>query len=86
MNDDRVRVEYRETGVQRSIPKTSFDPVVHRRMPADMAAPPDHDERMRVAERFAWWHLGSPSWAGAIVEAYLHPEAVAEALDREQSE
>lgn len=42
---------------------------------ADAAMPPvsDHEERMKAAREYAGWHLGHPSWADNIVNAYLDP-------------
>jgi len=48
--------------------------------------PPDHDERMRVAEEVAAWSLGSRAWAREIVGAYLYPDAALENLQRERGE
>jgi hypothetical protein len=44
---------------------------------------PDHDERMRVAERVAGWYLGDRGWAGMLVGAYLNHEEAAKNLGRE---
>lgn len=44
---------------------------------------PDHKRRMVVARRFAQWYIGDPSWAGAIISAYLDPEPTREHLVRE---
>lgn len=45
-----------------------------------------HSEGMKVARAYASWHLGDPSWAGSIIEAYLHPETAQELLDQEKKE
>lgn len=45
---------------------------------------PNHEERMRAAERIANWYLGDRGWAGKLVGAYLNPDAAIEALEREQ--
>ena len=45
-----------------------------------------HSEGMKVARAYAAWHLGDPSWAGSIIEAYLHPETAQELLDQEKKE
>ena len=45
-----------------------------------------HLEGMRVARSYAAWHLGDPSWADAIVDAYLHPERAKDLLDKEKKE
>lgn len=45
-----------------------------------------HSEGMRVARSYAAWHLGDPSWADAIVDAYLHPERAKDLLDKEKKE
>jgi hypothetical protein len=50
----------------------------------DFKRPPDHEARMKQARRRAQWDLGSPSWAGVILGAYMNPEADAAALEDEQ--
>lgn len=45
-----------------------------------------HEEALRVARRYAEWHLGDASWANLIVGAYNNSEAVNAELDLEMSE
>lgn len=44
----------------------------------------DHEVRLAAVRRMAGWHLGDPSWADMLIEAYLEP-ANAE-LDLEMGE
>jgi hypothetical protein len=39
---------------------------------------------LRVARRYARWHIGDPYWADAILDAYLNPDAAEEQLRRER--
>lgn len=43
----------------------------------------EHEQRMRAARARATWELGSPGWAGVIINAYLHPEEDKRALEAE---
>jgi hypothetical protein len=45
----------------------------------------DHDHRVAVARRAAGWHLGDPSWADEILDAYLDPDTATETLDAEDA-
>lgn len=47
---------------------------------------PDHEERMRAAERVALWYLGSRGYAGLLVGAYLNPDSAIASLEREQND
>jgi hypothetical protein len=42
-------------------------------------------EGMKAARALAGWHLGHPSWADTIINAYLNPETAMERLDREKA-
>ncbi len=44
-----------------------------------------HEEGVRVARAWSQWHLGSPSWAIDIINAYLNPGAVERRLNEEKS-
>lgn len=46
---------------------------------------PDHDERMRVVEQVAGWHLGYSSWGAFLVGAYTNPDAALESLREEKA-
>ncbi len=37
-----------------------------------------------VARDWAQWNLGHPSWADKILDAYFHPDKVADLLAREK--
>jgi hypothetical protein len=39
-----------------------------------------------VARRVARWHIGDPSWADLIVNAYLNPDAAMAQLQADQKE
>lgn len=68
----------------------SFDP--HGTQAAiksgQMVAPdqPTEEQRMRAARDFAAWHIGDPSWADAIIDAYKRPVRAAEFLAAEKAE
>lgn len=49
----------------------------------DLIGEDELEERMVAARARAEWELGSSSWAGVIVGAFLHPEEDADALARE---
>ena len=40
------------------------------------------DRRLAAATRYARWHLGSSSWAHAILNAFDNPRAAHDALDQ----
>lgn len=46
----------------------------------------DNEEGIGAARRFAAWHIGDPSWAGAILEAYFNPERTNRYLDEDMSD
>lgn len=44
----------------------------------------NEEPSLSAARRYARWHLGSPHWADAIIDAYQNPERSNAALDEEQ--
>lgn len=38
-----------------------------------------------AARAYAHWHLGDPSWADHILNAYFNPEAIRDELQRERN-
>lgn len=43
---------------------------------------PDQDGLI-VARRYARWHIGDPSWADAIISAYLNPDTAQAQLQQD---
>lgn len=43
-----------------------------------------NEKGLRAARAVAQWHIGDPSWANLIVDAYLNPERAIEQLAREK--
>lgn len=41
--------------------------------------PADHEERMDIARRTAYWYIGDEGWADTILDAYREDPTVAEA-------
>ena len=50
---------------------------------AQRAADEAHEDGLTVARRVSQWHIGDPSWANRLVEAYLRPDEAQAVLEED---
>lgn len=44
----------------------------------------NNERGLRVARRYAQWHIGDSTWADAIIDAYLNPDRAEQELNEDK--